>query len=156
MIMQEFLYILQNVIVSISAKTWYYESAICDYLHNSREDGVELKNNSRKKELQSQYNEREIVGGVYLIRNTINNKLLLDSSTDIQGSKNRFEFAQKTGSCVTPKLQKDWTEHGASPFVFEVLDELKKNETQSPAEFKTDINLLTEIWREKLSGEEMY
>jgi len=111
---------------------------------------------TRKKELQSQYIQREIVGGVYIMRNIQNNKILLDASTDISGSKNRFEFAQKTGSCVNPKLQKDWAAYGHDQFTFEVLDELKKGEAQTQEEFKTDIGLLKEIWREKLTNEDFY
>ena len=112
--------------------------------------------NNRKKELQSQYAEREVVGGVYLIRNTPGNKLLLETATDLGVCKNRFVFARKTGSCVYPKLQKDWAEQGGDQFVFEVLEELKKGETQTQTEFKADIDFLKEIWREKLSGESFY
>ena len=115
-----------------------------------------MSDNNRKKELQEQYKEREIIGGVYLIRNTLNNKLFLDASLDLQGSRNRFEFAQKTGSGLNMKLQKDWTEQGGSQFVFEVLEELKKGETQTQTEFKADVDLLKKLWLEKLSGEELY
>ena len=109
-----------------------------------------------RKELQAQYKEREIVGGVYAVRNTLKNKLLIEADTDIQGSKNRFEFAIKTGSCVNPKLQNDWTEQKGSQFAFEILEELKKGETQSAAEFKSDVELMKQIWIEKLSGEVLY
>jgi hypothetical protein len=120
-------------------------------------DGASIMADSvKKKELQSQYKEREIVGGVFLIRNTANQKLLLDSSMDLQGSKNRFEFSRNTGSCVYLKLQKDWSEQGSSQFVFETLEELRKGETQTPAEFKADVALLKEMWQEKLSTQELY
>jgi len=115
-----------------------------------------MNNNDRKKELQAQYKEREMTGGVYLIRNTLNNKLLLDAAIDLAGSRNRFEFSKKTGSCVYLKLQKDWAEQGNSQFVFEALEELKKGETQTQAEFENDIKLLKEMWREKLSNEDFY
>ncbi|MCL2336211.1 MAG: GIY-YIG nuclease family protein [Firmicutes bacterium] len=109
-----------------------------------------------KKELQAQYKEREIIGGVYAIRNTLNNKMLLLAATDLQGSKNRFEFARKTGSCVDLKLQKDWTKQGAGSFAFEVLEELKKGAAQTAKEFKADIDVLKEIWLDKLSDRELY
>ena len=111
---------------------------------------------SRRKELQSQYAEREIVGGVYAVRNTLSNKLLIEAATDLNGSKNRFEFARKTGSCVYVKMQQDWAKQGSDHFEFEVLEELKKGETQTQAEFKADIGLLRELWREKLSAEDFY
>jgi len=109
-----------------------------------------------KKELQAQYKEREIVGGVYVIKNTLSNKILLKAATNLQGSKNRFEFSQKTGSCVDMKLQKDWNKDGGEQFVFEVLEELKKGETQTSKEFKDDIDVLKEIWLEKLSDKDLY
>lgn len=112
--------------------------------------------NKSKKELQTTYKERDIVGGVYVIRNTVDNKLLLDIAMDLQGCKNRFEFAQKTDSCVNMKLQEDWKVHGGGQFIFEVLEELRKGETQTQKEFKADLDILKEIWLEKLSSENLY
>jgi len=109
-----------------------------------------------KKELQDMYKERDIVGGVYAIRNTLNNKVFLDAATDIRGIKNRFEFAQKTGSCIHVKLQEDWDMAGGGQFTFEALEELKKGETQTTEEFKADLRLLKEMWLETLSGTELY
>jgi len=100
--------------------------------------------------------EREMTGGVYQIKNTQTNKILLETAVDMKGAKNRFEFAKNTGSCVYLKLQKDWSEQESGQFVFEVLEELKKGETQTDAEFKADIQLLMELWRDKLSGADFY
>lgn len=115
-----------------------------------------MKDNKTKKEMQTQYKEREIIGGVYIIKNTLKNKLFLDAAIDLQSSKNRFEFAQKTGSGVHMKLQQDWAEQGSSQFVFQVLEELKKSENQTAEEFNADIGLLKEMWLEKLSEENLY
>jgi hypothetical protein len=54
------------------------------------------------------------------------------------------------------KLQSDWNKQGSEQFVFEVLEELKKNETQTMDEFKADIALLKEIWLEKLADNDLY
>lgn len=118
--------------------------------------GLNLESNKTKKELQAEYKEREIVGGVYIIRNTFKNKVLLESTTDLQGIKNRFEFSKKVGSCVNMKLQKDWLEQDSSQFVLEVLEELEMVKTQTPKEFKADTDLLKEIWLEKLLNEDLY
>ena len=112
--------------------------------------------NNTRKEILAQYKEREIIGCVYLIRNTLNNRVLLDTSADINSIRNRFEFAQKTGSCVVPKLQEDWSEHGSGAFSFEVLDELKRGENQTDAQFKDELGLLKDMWSEKLANEEFY
>lgn len=112
--------------------------------------------NNTKKELQSQYKGREKTGGVYQIRNTSTGAILLDAATDLNSRKNRFEFSQKTGSCVEIKLKKDWADQEGRQFVFEVLEELKKGETQTETEFKADIDFLKEIWLDKLSDREFY
>ena len=114
-----------------------------------------MEGNARK-DLKSQYKDKEMIGGVYQIRNTKNGKLFLDAATDINSIKNRFEFSVKTGSCVNMKLQKDWAEQGAGIFAFDVLEEIKKTEAQSNAGFKADVELLREMWLEKLSGEDFY
>jgi hypothetical protein len=109
-----------------------------------------------KKELLTQYKEREIIGGVYTITNTLNNKIFLEATTDLQKSKNRFDFSQKTGSCVHMKLQGDWDKQGGEQFVFEVLDELKKGEAQTMEEFNADIAVLKKMWIDKLSDRDLY
>jgi len=115
-----------------------------------------VKNNQTKKELQAQYKEREVVGGVYVIRNISDNKLFLDSTTDLQGTKNRFEFAKSSNLCVHLKIQADWGKRGSDSFVYEVLEELKKGAAQSSAEFKAEIDILKEMWAEKLKDEQLY
>ena len=123
---------------------------------NSSANNSSATNSSAKKELQLQYKERDVVGGVYLIRNLANNKLFLDASADLHGCRNRFNFAQSSGSSVYLKLQKDWETLGSGQFAFEVLEELKKSENQSHAEFKSELSLLKELWHDKLSGENFY
>jgi hypothetical protein len=110
----------------------------------------------RKKELKAQYKERKVIGGVFVIMNIATEKLLLDSTTDLQGSKNRFAFALQTGNCTDLKLQGDWARQGASAFVLEVLEELAKTETQTETEFSADIKCPKEMWAEKLAGKEFY
>lgn len=112
-----------------------------------------MKATQARRELKSQYKERKKTGGVFVIRNMATGRALLLAAADLQGSKNRFEFAQKTGSCIDLKLQKDWAEQGGGAFAFEVLEELEKGETQTDAEFREDIAVLKEIWQEKLAGE---
>ena len=115
-----------------------------------------MKGNQEKKKTIAEYKEREIIGGVYAVKNTQNNKVLLGTTTDLNAVKNRYDFSQKTGSCVDPKLQSDWNKHGSGQFVFEVLEDLRKSETQTAEEFKADIAVLKEMWLEKLADLEFY
>ncbi len=110
----------------------------------------------RRKELKAQYRERKVIGGVFVIRNTATDKLFLDYTTDLQGSKNRFTFARQTGSCIDLKLQSDWAKQGAGDFTLEVLEELEKDSAQTDAEFAADVKLLKEMWAEKLADRDFY
>ena len=109
-----------------------------------------------RKELKTEYKNRTIVGGVFTIKNQLNNKLLLCATTDLMGSKNRFEFAQMTGNCVDMKLKQDWDVQKGKQYLLEVLEEINKKETQTDKEFKADLELLKEMWQEKLSEYSFY
>ena len=109
-----------------------------------------------KKEILASYKQRKITGGVYAVRNTVNGRMELFSTADMTGSKNRYEFSLQTGVCVSMKLQKDWNIYGSSAFVFEVLEELTKKETQTEKEYMDDIRTLKELWREKYDSSMLY
>jgi hypothetical protein len=70
--------------------------------------------------------------------------------------RNRFEFSRTTGSAVSLRLQQDWNAHGPESFTFEVLEELKKGETQTPQEYASDLKTLKEMWLEKGHPAELY
>lgn len=109
-----------------------------------------------RKELIQNYKDRKVIGGIYCIKNTVNNKVLLQSTVDLQGGLNRFEFAKNTGSCVSLFLQKDWAAFGKDVFIVEVLDRLEKSNEQTQKEFLKDIKDLEEIWKEKFKKEQLY
>lgn len=109
-----------------------------------------MKDKASKKALRAQYQERTITGGVYVIRNTHSGQILLESTTDLQGSRNRFDFAKKTGAGLNLKLQRDWNHLGADSFEFEVLEALEKGGAQTGESFAEDLALLEAFWKEKL------
>lgn len=110
----------------------------------------------RKKELLAAYKERPEIGGIYIIHNLENGKMLLQSTPNLQGDKNQFDFAIKTGGLVHMKMQADWEKYGKEAFSLEVLDELKKKPEQTVKEFREDLKLLLEIWSMKLDSEKLY
>jgi hypothetical protein len=118
--------------------------------------GVWMKDKKTKKALRAQYEERTITGGIYIIKNTHSGQILLESTTDLQGSRNRFEFAQKTGAGVSMKLQRDWSNLGAESFEFEVLETLERAETQTGEAFAEDLDVLKDYWLEKLKEKLFY
>jgi hypothetical protein len=105
---------------------------------------------SKRKELKLQYQERQVTGGVYAIKNT-RGHVLLESTTDLRGSKNRFDFAVKTNSCPNAKIRKAWQEFGPGAFAFEPLEEITKKDAQTMKEFEADVAALKDLWAEKLS-----
>jgi hypothetical protein len=108
---------------------------------------------AKRKELARQYKERKITGGIYLIKNSLGGKSVLGSTTDIQGSRNRFDFSKKTGLCADKRIEDEWNRLGADAYSFDALEEITKNETQTDREFERDLADYKELWREKLSGE---
>ena len=115
--------------------------------------GIDLDKQNRKKILAA-YKQRKIIGGVYAINNTVNGKILLVQTSDIEGSKNRFEFSKKTNSCISFQLQKDWKTFGAEAFSFEVLEKLEKKDTQTLKEFQEDLRVLYNILLEKMDQDQ--
>ncbi len=109
-----------------------------------------------RRDQKAAYRQRKITGGVCAIKNTANGKVLLVSTEDLEGIKNRFEFSQQTGGCIHMKLQEDWKKFGVNIFVLEVLEELTKKESQTAKEFKDDINMLKELWSEKFDAGMLY
>lgn len=110
----------------------------------------------RKKALTLEYKERKVSGGIYKITNALTQMYLLAAAANLQGLKNRFEFSRNTGSCVMPLLQKDWNEYGAKAFIFEILEEIEKKETQTAKEFQDDLKILYDLWSEKFDKEKSY
>jgi hypothetical protein len=118
-------------------------------------EGNDMEKKS-KKELLAAYKERKIVGGICAIKNTVNGKQLISAVTDLQGSKNRYEFSRATGGCLDLRIQKDWEEYGNEAFTFVILEELEKKDTQTMKEFEEDIKMLKDILLEKLDPNMIY
>lgn len=110
----------------------------------------------QKKELAAAYKMRKQTGGIYGIRNDATGKLLLFSTTDLKGSRNRFDFSQATDSCFFEKLKQDWKTYGKDGFSFEALEELEKGAEQTDAEFREDLQALEDLWKEKLDPDMLY
>ena len=53
---------------------------------------------ARKKELKDAYKSRQVVGGICSIRCSGNQNVRIQATADIEGSRNRFDFAVLTGT----------------------------------------------------------
>lgn len=102
-----------------------------------------------KKTLKAQYKNRIVIGGVFCIRCEAAQAAWLRSTTDMQGSQNRFAFSVLTNCSPEVCMTAAWKQYGASAFSFEVLETLEKKDDQTEREFSDDIGVLYELWAEK-------
>jgi hypothetical protein len=87
--------------------------------------------------------------GVFQIRNTINDKVFVDSSTNVPGKINRHKFALNANSHISKRLQTDWDELGAEIFEFETLESVEPRDDQN-YDYAGDLEVLEDLWLEKL------
>ena len=102
-----------------------------------------------KKEMKNQYKNSRQIGGIYRIRCDGADESWVRASADLQGAKNRFAFQCATNLCPETAMSPAWKRYGAAGFTFEILEEIKKKETQTPRELSEDISAQQELWNEK-------
>jgi len=109
----------------------------------------------RRKELKRFYKSQPVVGGVYCIRCSGNDRVWIKATKNMTGQRNSFQFSASNGMCPSPEMRTEWCEYGSESFSFTVLEELKKNDTQTDAQFADDIATLLEMWQEKLAQQSL-
>ena len=110
-----------------------------------------------RKELNREYQERPKPAGVFQVKNTVNGKVLLGSSLNLDGALNGHQFMLKIGSHRNKELLADWNEYGADKFVFEILEEVRVRDDPN-FNLGDELTLLEMIWLEKIQpfGEKGY
>lgn len=121
-----------------------------------RKKGAEIVMKSRK-DIHLEYKERTKPAGVFQVKNTASNKVLLGSSLNLEGMLNRHRFMLKMGGHRNQVLQQEWNEYGAEQFVFEVLEEVQVKDDPN-FNLEDELTLLELIWLEELQpfGERGY
>ncbi|MBN1218072.1 MAG: GIY-YIG nuclease family protein [Anaerolineae bacterium] len=110
-----------------------------------------------KKELKREYKEREKVAGIFQVKNTVNGKVLLGSSLNLEGPLNSHKFMLSIGRHRNKMLQQEWNEYGPDKFVFEILDTVKVKD-EPDFNLSDELTLLEQIWLEEFQpfGERGY
>ena len=75
----------------------------------------------RRKEWAALYKQARKAAGVYGIRNTVTDRVLLGSSVNLHGPLNRHRTELRLGSHRCRELQDDWNRLGEDAFAFEIL-----------------------------------
>ncbi len=102
-----------------------------------------------KKELKNEYKLMKFPTGVYQITNTVNNKILIGCSTDLNAIWNRIRTQLKFGSFMIDEMQKDWNTYGEDKFRYEILSELKQDDPEK-TDYSKDLKVLEEMYLEEL------
>jgi DNA-binding transcriptional regulator YhcF (GntR family) len=115
------------------------------------------KRETSRSEIKRLYKQNRPDMGIYQIRNTVNGKVYVGSSQNLEGTKNSRMFQLRMGKVVfSRELQSDLNEFGAANFEFSVLGVL-----EPPGPGETIEHALTALelhWLEKLMpfGEKGY
>jgi hypothetical protein len=102
-----------------------------------------------RKDLKRAYKERKKHAGVFQIRNTVNGKILLGSSLNLEGVFNGHRFRLSLGRHPNTILQREWNVYGPDKFVFENLEIVKEKDDPNFV-LDDELTLLEQIWLEKL------
>lgn len=95
--------------------------------------------------------------GVYQIRNKVNGKVWIDSSTNVPAKFNRYRLQLNVGTHPSRSLQAEWDEFGEDAFEFETLEPLEPR-TDRNYDYAADLECLEDLWLEKIEpyGERGY
>ncbi|MDR2773132.1 MAG: GIY-YIG nuclease family protein [Tannerella sp.] len=102
-----------------------------------------------KKELKAIYREMKFRMGVFQIRNISDNKIYISSSTDLVAIWNRSRFQLNCGCHPNTELQKAWKEFGEENFVYEILSEIKQDDTMT-IDCRKELKQIEELLIEEL------
>ncbi len=84
-----------------------------------------MKKESKRAEIKRTYKQNIPDMGIYQIKNKVNGKIYIDSSKNLEGTRNSRLFQLKMGKIVfNRELQKELNEFGADGFEFSVIDVL--------------------------------
>jgi len=102
-----------------------------------------------RKELKEEYKQMKFPMGVFQIRNLTNGKIYIGSSLDLNATWRSLKFQLKAGTFLNEQLQKDWNQLGADSFVYEILDEIKTDDSKN-LDYKKEVKALEEMYIESL------
>ena len=106
-------------------------------------------NKGTRKKLKQDYQQNVVPMGVFLIRNTVNDKVFVAAGRNLQGIINRHRFQLIAGSHPNKLLQTDWSQLGSQNFAFEILEEFIPPD-DSNIDKEKELAFMEKLWLEKL------
>lgn len=105
---------------------------------------------NRRKQLQQEYMEIKTEAGVFRITNTVNGKVFIGVTKNFK-TLNGVTFSLNMGSYMNKELQKEWKEFGESAFTIDIVEHLKKQDSEY---FDVDdaLKKLEQKWIEQLGS----
>lgn len=104
---------------------------------------------STKKEQKDFYKKMKFKAGVFQIKNTVNQKIFIGSSIDLDAIWNRIKTELRFGNYLNTELQNDWKKFGEENFVYEILSEIKQEE-ETNINYRKEARQLEEMFVEEL------
>ena len=102
-----------------------------------------------KKELKEEYNNVKPRIGVFQIRNTVNGKIYIEASVNLDKIWNRHRVELNFGGHRNASLQKEWSEFGETNFKYEILSEIKQAENTT-IDYSKEAKHLAKMFIEEL------
>lgn len=106
-------------------------------------------NRKDQKKLRTNYKQGNVPMGVFLIRNTVNDKVFVAAGRNLKGIINRHRFQLTMGKHANESLQDDWNRLGPESFAFEILEELVPPDDPRFDQAK-ELAFMEKLWLEKL------
>jgi hypothetical protein len=105
-----------------------------------------------KKELKNEYKQIKLRRGIFQIINKVDNKIYLQTTSDIERAFSSDLFQLKFGMHSNTNLQNDWNNLGEEAFEFSILDEYKPTDEATPTQIKREINELLKMHKEEMTA----
>ena len=105
-----------------------------------------------KKDLKREYRSSRPPMGVFVIRNTRNQRFQVRATLNLQAGMNRLKVEITPSTDPHLALLDDWKTMGPEAFEIRVLDELKPRDVPG-WDPRDDLKELEAMWRERLIGE---
>lgn len=101
-----------------------------------------------RNELKRQYKQMKKEAGVYQIKNTSNQKVLIESTLDLKTMNGKL-MQLRWGGHQNKQLQEEWNKFGEDTFIMEVLEVLDEP-SEGFFDKEDELKKLKAKWLEKL------